>query len=156
MVQVNLLNYRHDGMPFVNHLHIAPIRNSAGEVRPAGTAVPQHTAVNRPGSPVALRPCWRCGSVPRCCLQIRTMPGNEAAVRAQVAYLVGVQLDVTAPGGGEQPAAAPAPATVLLQQKQVCGAVRIACRALCPLGLRRSACDQHLPSPSPPGAAPAT
>ena len=77
---------------------------------------------------------------------------------AQVAYLVGVQLNVTAPGGGGQPAAAPAPAKALLQQKQVCGAVRIACRALCPLGLRRSACDQHLPSPSPSPAlaAPAT
>ena len=39
-LQVNLLNYRHDGTPFVNHLHIAPIRNSAGEVRPVMCAAP--------------------------------------------------------------------------------------------------------------------
>lgn len=57
VAQVNLLNYRHDGTPFVNHLHIAPIRNSAGEVRPVGSAVPQHTAQDKPGSPVALGRC---------------------------------------------------------------------------------------------------
>lgn len=75
--QVNLLNYQHDGTPFVNHLHIAPIRNSAGEVRPVGTAVPQQTA-DRTGPPVALRPCRRCDGAPRCRLQTSATPGNEA------------------------------------------------------------------------------
>jgi len=32
--------------------------------------------------------------------------------------------------------------------------VRVACRALCPLGLRRSACDQILPSPATATPAP--
>ena len=73
--------------------------------------------------------------LPRCC----KLHGSGA----QVTYLVGVQLDVSAPGDSPEPAAAPAPPTMLLEQKQVCGAVRIACRALCPLGLRRKACDQH-------------
>ena len=74
VVQVNLLNYRYDRTPFVNHLHIAPIRNSAGEVRPVGFAVPQQTALDRAGLPVALRPCRQCGSVARCHLQTKTMP----------------------------------------------------------------------------------
>ncbi len=62
---------------------------------------------------------------------------------------MGVQLDVTAPGSGGAPVAAPAPPLSLLRAQQVCGAVRVACRALCPLGLRRSACDQILPCSAP-------
>ncbi|KAK9846465.1 hypothetical protein WJX81_004557 [Elliptochloris bilobata] len=50
-VTVNLLNYQYDGTPFMNHLHVAQIRNSAGKVT----------------------------------------------------YLVGVQLDVTAPGSDHEP-----------------------------------------------------
>jgi len=71
-----------------------------------------------------------------------------------VTYLVGVQLDVTAPGSSAAPVAAPAPPIALLRAQQVCGAVRVACRALCPLGLRRSACDQILPSPATATPAP--
>ena len=31
-VQVRLLNYRHNGTPFWNSLHVAPVRNADGEV----------------------------------------------------------------------------------------------------------------------------
>ncbi len=91
-------------------------------------------------------------------------------------FLVGIQLDITAPTqqctvdgkGSGQAAAATVPTTVaglkgeehhfpieeqpiqpcqpsgrdVVAQKGVCGAVRVACRSLCPAGLRRSGCDQ--------------
>ncbi len=93
----------------------------------------------------------------------------------QVVFLVGVQLDITAPqtipedaeasvtsaagAGAPDQAAAPAQAAVpdqavsvqaaepsgraLVAQRGVCGAVRVACRSLCPAaGLRRSVDDQ--------------
>lgn len=31
---VRLLNYKHDGTPFWNHLHVAPVRDARGKVRP--------------------------------------------------------------------------------------------------------------------------
>lgn len=34
-ITVRLLNYRIDGQPFWNNLHVAPIRSAAGEVRAA-------------------------------------------------------------------------------------------------------------------------
>ncbi len=101
------------------------------------------------------------GRPPRASLEWPQRPGRLAhawpdrAARAQVTYLVGVQLDVTAPGSSSaEPVAAPAPPIALLRAQQVCGAVRVACRALCPVGLRRSACDQILPSPATATPAP--
>ena len=40
LAQVNLLNYRYDGKPFMNHLHISQVRNSAGKVRPVSSTLP--------------------------------------------------------------------------------------------------------------------
>ena len=70
----------------------------------------------------------------------------------QVVFYVGVQLDITKPntaGDASQVAEAPpSPGEVLpgepsgkdlVAQRGVCGAVRVACRGLCPSGLRRSA-----------------
>ena len=31
---VRLLNYKHDGTPFWNHLHVSPVRDARGKVRP--------------------------------------------------------------------------------------------------------------------------
>jgi hypothetical protein len=31
-VQVRLLNYRHDGSPFWNNLHVSPVRAACGKV----------------------------------------------------------------------------------------------------------------------------
>jgi len=41
--QVNLLNYRYDGAPFMNHLHISQVRNSQGKVRGPLAASPSPT-----------------------------------------------------------------------------------------------------------------
>jgi hypothetical protein len=89
-------------------------------------------------------------------------------MQAQVVFLVGVQLDITAPQTIPEEAVAAAPAEagrkpdqgsgqeVLIQaaeptrralvaQRGVCGAVRVACRSLCPsAGLRRSVDDQGM------------
>ena len=69
----------------------------------------------------------------------------------QVVFYVGVQLDITKQSKAEDAskgaAAAPSPGEVLpgepsgkdlVAQRGVCGAVRVACRGLCPSGLRRS------------------
>ncbi len=81
----------------------------------------------------------------------------------QVVFLVGVQLDITAPQTIPEEAEASAASTTgpqapdqaapvqaaepsgraLVAQRGVCGAVRVACRSLCPAaGLRRSIDDQ--------------
>ena len=69
----------------------------------------------------------------------------------QVVFYVGVQLDITKQSKAEDASkgadAAPSPGEVLpgepsgkdlVAQRGVCGAVRVACRGLCPSGLRRS------------------
>ncbi|CAL8466388.1 g5924 [Coccomyxa elongata] len=112
-VTVKLLNYKYDGTPFWNHLHISAVRNASGKV----------------------------------------------------VFLVGVQLDITAPqtipeeaeasAAGAPDQAAPDQAVsvqaaepsgrALVAQRGVCGAVRVACRSLCPAdGLRRSIDDQAM------------
>lgn len=70
---------------------------------------------------------------------------------AQVVFYVGVQLDITLPSKAEDASSAadkaPSQREVLprepsgkdlVAQRGVCGAVRVACRGLCPSGLRRS------------------
>lgn len=92
-------------------------------------------------------------------------------MHVQVVFLVGVQLDITAPQTIPELAAAAASAPAdaaqrqpdqalvqsvpvqaaeptgraLVAQRGVCGAVRVACRSLCPsAGLRRSTDDQGM------------
>jgi hypothetical protein len=72
----------------------------------------------------------------------------------QVMVLVGIQLDITATPqsraseqAGEsaakhEPHAAEPSGQDVVKQRSVCGAVRVACRSLCPAGLRRSSDDQ--------------
>ncbi len=85
------------------------------------------------------------------CVKKSESPCIMIKVTVQVVFYVGVQLDVTkraqpceasaaADNASSQPEILPGEPSGkdLVAQKGVCGAVRVACRGLCPSGLRRS------------------
>ncbi len=115
-VTVTLLNYKKNGTPFYNCLHISPVRNSAGQV------------------------------VYYCAVQVEVDGerawGRASAAGADAAMVAegDAQGDLAPNGKVPEPTA-----MQLLQQKGTVGAVKVAARALSGSGLRRSGEDQHPP-----------
>ncbi|CAL5226003.1 g8806 [Coccomyxa viridis] len=96
---VRLLNYKHDGTPFWNHLHVSPVRDARGKVV-------FYVGVQLDITKKA-KPCEAAAAAERAPGQPEIVPGE--------------------PSGKD-----------IVAQRGVCGAVRVACRGLCPSGLRRS------------------
>ena len=123
---VTLLNYKKGGSPFQNCLHIAPIRDAAGEVKFfCGVQV---ELGSRPGTGGR-----RVSAGEGAMLSLNgggggETDGNSAAGVEEMLEPTGMQV---------------------LQQKGVVGAVRVAARSLSTQGLRRAQPDQHNPANDP-------
>jgi hypothetical protein len=128
---VTLLNYRKDGTPFWNCLHVAPVRDADGRVQ-FFAGVQLDVTAHGFGNGTA------------------ASDGVAAVAVADGAAAAGG--GETADGAGDEEAAAAVPAVnepspwLRMQQKGIVGAVRVAARALSQHGLRRDAAFQRTPS----------
>ncbi|KAK9813291.1 hypothetical protein WJX72_011934 [[Myrmecia] bisecta] len=130
-VTVTLLNYKYDGTPFWNSLHVAPIRNASGTVV-FFVGVQLDVTAETPATAAA-------SQLPR-------------ASSDQLPSIDGIQptnsgLDLGEAGKSiSLPVAADLSARARINQRSVVGTVRMACRSLCAhASLRRSLEDQHQP-----------
>lgn len=115
-VTVSLINYKNDGTPFQNCIHIAPIRDADGQVQ------------FYCGVQVALGELRSSGRAVAVSEESMLVAPDEATPTAAEA------LERLEPTGMQ-----------LLQQKGVVGAVRVAARSLSVHGLRRAEGDQARP-----------
>ena len=116
-ITVKLLNYRVDGQPFWNNLHVAPIRSACGEVS-EGLALHPDIVVQLTGSDktcvgklmqtyatlwedsICLSPCPAVHGLlfMGCCQQqLPAKVVDNGMCIVQVIFFVGVQLDITMP-----------------------------------------------------------
>jgi PAS domain-containing protein len=120
---VSILNYKKDRTPFLNCLHIAPVRDAGGEVK-FFCGVQLELGEGRSGG--------------------QSSTAGEDAILATDAnshdnVTHGNAHHITAEATGMQ----------ILQQKGTVGAVRVAVRSLATSGLRRSLSDQYRPGAEP-------
>ncbi|KAL4531251.1 hypothetical protein Ndes2526B_g04605 [Nannochloris sp. 'desiccata'] len=122
---VSILNYKKDGTPFQNCLHIAPVRDAGGEVK-FYCGVQLELGEGRSGG--------------------RSSSAGEDAILATDTngHDIGNETD-----GNAHHITAQATGMQILQQKGTVGAVRVAVRSLATSGLRRSLSDQYRPGAEP-------
>lgn len=127
---VSILNYKKDGTPFQNCLHIAPVRDADGQVK-FFCGVQLELGEGRSGG--------------------RSVTAGEDAMLATDAVNGGV-VNGNGNSNGDHaviPLTAEATGMQILQQKGTVGAVRVAVRSLSTHGLRRSLSDQYRPGAEP-------
>jgi PAS domain S-box-containing protein len=125
---VSILNYKKDGTPFQNCLHVAPVRDSAGEVK-FFCGVQLELGEGRSGG--------------------RHSAAGEDAMLGVDAGSLGSNGSIGHGSSNALPITAEATGMQILQQKGTVGAVRVAVRSLAASGLRRSLSDQYRPGAEP-------
>lgn len=122
---VSILNYKKDGTPFLNCLHIAPVRDAGGGVK-FFCGVQLELNEGRSGG--------------------RSITAGEDAILATDAH---GHDNSNGRNKNALPITAEATGMQILQQKGTVGAVRVAVRSLGTSGLRRSLSDQYRPGAEP-------
>ncbi len=128
---ISILNYKKDGTPFQNCLHVAPVRDADGQVK-FFCGVQLELGEGRSGG--------------------RSSTAGEDAMLATSVDGNGMSNGGSAGNGhgSHFPAVVPEPTGMqILQQKGTVGAVRVAVRSLSTSGLRRSLSDQYRPGAEP-------
>jgi PAS domain S-box-containing protein len=145
---VSILNYKKDGTPFNNCLHIAPVRDADGQVK-FFCGVQLELGEGRSGG--------RSSAAGEDAMLTTDVNGNGANGFGMNNHGIGNGIN----GDSHHhplPVTAEATGMQILQQKGTVGAVRVAVRSLSTSGLRRSIGDQYRPGAEPGtiGAKPTT
>lgn len=142
-ITITLLNYKKDKTPFLNCVHIAPIRDATGKIQYfCGVQIDVTQSSSSPGIAAGLS---TLSLSPESSAEVEHQSRDTDSTHMQRKDSIDNNKDAATRKSVEY-----APTTLqLLQQKGVVGTVRVASRALSSHGLRRSIDDQRQPlSPS--------
>jgi PAS domain S-box-containing protein len=109
-VSVTLLNYRKDGTPFWNHLHVAPLRDGSGNITSYVGIQAVLASNNSPGTGAAAASAGAAEGAGALAAPLATAGSGEAMLAARSAWTASAPTAAAAAGGRARGAPAPGPA----------------------------------------------